>query len=438
MRRNPLPALLAVLGTGFTLTYLWHGSRVIQQQRGLRAIPKTVHASLTSQSVPASSPDGHYVLLRHDTHVGTYDWTPVVALHETKTGKSLWQKENISVDPECFSEQGNHFVGYRWAFGKPRGDSWKLREFHIGVYETQAGKCIAEFPASDLDNTSLSSDGRFLAMAGKKTLQVWDVPTKTERLRVAVSSLSHLRLSPDGEWVAGIVPLPQKTGPEYPHVARVWRVGQKQPVYELPVNTQYTHLRFSDDNKTLFLTGGTQGYPLGLYPALRREQESYNSLGQLVETTRQHYQKVAREAYERRPVPELGKVGLLEGSGIGVMGSYGASGVLAFSLTEGKPRWVYYTEENASQETLTATNGRVALCTSNQLLVLDEVSGKLLHQASLPPKNRPRWLHFIEGGNMLLGQGTINSAPKKPGSLVQYRWELSRTLARRTSDQKSL
>ncbi|WP_309712489.1 hypothetical protein [Armatimonas sp.] len=431
MRRNLLPALLAVLGTGFTLTYLWHGSRVVQQQRGLRATPQTVHASLTSLVVPAPSLDGHYVLLRHDTHVGTRDWTPILALHKTKTGRALWQKENFSVDPECFSEQGNHFVGRRWDLGK-------TRELLIGVYETQTGKCVAEFPNKNAYSSALSADGRFLAVPQGEVLRVWDAHTKTERLRVAAPSLKDLSISPNGEWVAGIVPLPERIDSQYSCVARVWRVGQKQPAYELPVNTQYTHLRFSEDSKTLFLTGDTQGYPLGLYPALRREEESYNSIGQLVETIAHHYQQVAEEAYKRRPVPELGKVGLLAGNALRVSGSYGASGVLAFSLTEGKPRWAYYAETNGTAETLTTTNGRVALCTSNQLLVLDEVSGKLLHQASLTPETRPRWLHFVEDGNTLLGQETINSAPKKPGSLVQYRWELSRTLARRASDQKSL
>jgi WD40 repeat protein len=185
-----------------------------------------------------------------------------VILVDTESGERLGQIETPGLGFHFSSDRGSPMSfssdGKRLAIGGlPHGQG-----VGITVWDVAENKTLAKFkPLQNQEaSVAISGDGKTLATWGThhdswgpgemptyfgSTVQIWDVDSQTEVMRVAgvISALSPVSLSPDGETVA------LGSG-------RVLGARSGQKLGELPLGRDTTRPTFSPDGKQLATLGG--------------------------------------------------------------------------------------------------------------------------------------------------------------------------------------
>ena len=438
---------VAITGVGFQRTLA---------PRGLVSTPLAVAPLTSNMSSIYLSPGGQYAL-GNSANLPALESLKrgklipegiSLGLHDSQTGQLLWRQPNLLVHLRCFSPEGSRFVARTYQKGKT----------FLAVHETLSGKRLWQSPeARKLSDTQtpgvLSAGGRFLLTTHGKELELWEVEQNRQVAHFALAvppgfstmNLENLHyggplaLSPDGQWAALKItadPSPQSHHLQLRDVSFVslWHLGQSQPVAFLPVNGVTASLTFSPDSQTLYTSSassvasmrwtGSSGCPIGAFSQFFAAQEQA--------TTRDQFEKLTAQIYAQRPQPEYGRVGKLQplinefgGEEKGFQGTYGNGATVAWSVTDGKPRWVFYSP-GLSPLALSQDGTKLAIRDDEGLTILAAKTGKTLHKALLSPKplrttkSSPYHFEFSADGKSLR-EDYLND-----WRLTTRRWDLSR------------
>jgi WD40 repeat protein len=435
---------------------LWLGFQRTLATRGLVSTPHAVAPLTSNMSSIYLSPGGQYAL-GNSANLSALESLKQgklipegisLGLHDSQTGQLLWRQQNLFVHLGCFSPEGSRFVARTYQKGTT----------FLAVHETLSGKRLWQSPkAQKLSDTEtpgvLSAGGRFLLTTRGKELELWEVGQNQRITNFALAvppgfsttnleSLHYgrpLALSPDGQWAA--LKITAAPSPQSPHLqlrdvsfVSVWHVGQSQPVAFLPVNDSVYSLTFAPDSQTLYTSSassvasmgwtGSSGCPIGAFNQFFTAQEHA--------TTRDQFEELTAQIYAKRPQPEYGIVGTLQPidnefstEERGFRGTYGNGATVAWSVADGKPRWVFYSPW-LSPLALSPDGNKLAIRDDNGLTILAAKTGKTLHQALLGPKplrtvkGSPYHFEFSADGKSLR-EDYLNG-----WRLTTRRWDLSR------------
>jgi WD40 repeat protein/serine/threonine protein kinase len=206
----------------------------------------------------AFSPDGTKLV------VGSTN--PQIEVRDVQTGEILWAKSEPRLPQAMSVAFGPDGQSLAVGFGVYAGPD----AHPIKLYKAATGQETDTFPGpiGGVNDLAIHPDGRHMAVAGKKFVEVWDVGahTKVHELRGHPGWVYGVAFSPDGKWLAtggqgGTIKLwDAVTGEE-----RLTIFGHRAAVYRLAFSPDSRALATASGDRSVRLWEVPTGRPIGVF-----------------------------------------------------------------------------------------------------------------------------------------------------------------------------